>query len=210
MPYDMHSSGDLGQPPQRATTARWFILLNKPMNEEIPNLTAFDEAGLDAAFARLERQARAAATLDGEAGGGGLCLGGVGGKAGGGAGGDAGWRGGGGGLSSGVPGTQAGAAERSLRPVAEGCSGAGQEAAGGALQRAEGGGGGVAGRGTGSWPDGCGVEGRGNRHYAAGDAAADGGGASDYADAERDCGGVCGAGLLGGRGAGGGDRLLQL
>src|ERR1035437_958466 len=67
MPYDMHSSGDLGQPPQRATTARWFILLNKPMNEEIPNLTAFDEAGLDAAFARLERQARAAAALDGEA-----------------------------------------------------------------------------------------------------------------------------------------------
>ena len=38
------------------------------MNEEIPNLTAFDEAGLDEAFARLERQARAAAAaLDGEA-----------------------------------------------------------------------------------------------------------------------------------------------
>ncbi len=47
---------------------QWFILLNKPMNEEIPNLTAFDEAGLDEAFARLERQARAAAAaLDGEA-----------------------------------------------------------------------------------------------------------------------------------------------
>src|ERR1039458_5406142 len=61
MPHDMHSAGDLGQPPQRATTARWFILLNKPMNEVIPNLTAFDEAGLDEAFARLERQARAAA-----------------------------------------------------------------------------------------------------------------------------------------------------
>jgi len=28
------------------------------MNEEIPNLTAFDEAALDQAFARLERQAR--------------------------------------------------------------------------------------------------------------------------------------------------------
>jgi phenylalanyl-tRNA synthetase alpha chain len=38
------------------------------MNEEIPNLTAFDEAGLDAAFARLERQARAAAAaLDNDA-----------------------------------------------------------------------------------------------------------------------------------------------
>jgi phenylalanyl-tRNA synthetase alpha chain len=38
------------------------------MNEEIPNLTAFDEAGLDRAFAQLERQAReAAAALNGEA-----------------------------------------------------------------------------------------------------------------------------------------------
>jgi phenylalanyl-tRNA synthetase alpha chain len=37
---------------------QWFILLNKPMNEEIPNLTAFDEDALDEAFARLERQAR--------------------------------------------------------------------------------------------------------------------------------------------------------
>ena len=37
------------------------------MNEEIPNLTAFDEAALDAAFGALERQARkAAAALDGE------------------------------------------------------------------------------------------------------------------------------------------------
>jgi phenylalanyl-tRNA synthetase alpha chain len=37
------------------------------MNEEIPNLTAFDEAALDEAFARLERQAReAAASLSGE------------------------------------------------------------------------------------------------------------------------------------------------
>jgi phenylalanyl-tRNA synthetase alpha chain len=38
------------------------------MNEEIPNLTAFDEAALDEAFARLERQARAAAAaLDNDA-----------------------------------------------------------------------------------------------------------------------------------------------
>src|SRR5208337_846377 len=38
------------------------------MNEEIPNLTAFDEAALDEAFARLERQARdGAAALDGDA-----------------------------------------------------------------------------------------------------------------------------------------------
>jgi len=38
------------------------------MNEEIPNLTAFDEAALDQAFAQLERQAReAAAGLNGEA-----------------------------------------------------------------------------------------------------------------------------------------------
>ncbi len=38
------------------------------MNEEIPNLTAFDEAALDEAFGALERQARdAAATLNGEA-----------------------------------------------------------------------------------------------------------------------------------------------
>jgi phenylalanyl-tRNA synthetase alpha chain len=37
------------------------------MNEEILNLTAFDEAALDGAFAQLERQAReAAAALDGE------------------------------------------------------------------------------------------------------------------------------------------------
>ncbi|MGA3135174.1 MAG: phenylalanine--tRNA ligase subunit alpha [Terracidiphilus sp.] len=38
------------------------------MNEEIPNLTAFDEAALDEAFGALERQARdAAATLNGDA-----------------------------------------------------------------------------------------------------------------------------------------------
>jgi phenylalanyl-tRNA synthetase alpha chain len=38
------------------------------MSEEIPNLTAFDEAALHEAFARLERQARAvAAALDGDA-----------------------------------------------------------------------------------------------------------------------------------------------
>jgi phenylalanyl-tRNA synthetase alpha chain len=38
------------------------------MNEEIPNLTAFDEAALEAAFARLEEQARAAAAaVDSEA-----------------------------------------------------------------------------------------------------------------------------------------------
>jgi phenylalanyl-tRNA synthetase alpha chain len=37
------------------------------MNEEIPNLTAFDEAALDLAFAQLERQARAAAAaIDGD------------------------------------------------------------------------------------------------------------------------------------------------
>jgi phenylalanyl-tRNA synthetase alpha chain len=37
-------------------------------NEDIPNLTAFDEASLDEAFGALERQARvAAAALDGEA-----------------------------------------------------------------------------------------------------------------------------------------------
>ncbi len=38
------------------------------MNEEIPNLTAFDEAALDAAFGALEEQAREdAAALNGEA-----------------------------------------------------------------------------------------------------------------------------------------------
>ena len=37
------------------------------MNDEIPNLTAFDEAALGQAFAQLERQAReAAAALDGD------------------------------------------------------------------------------------------------------------------------------------------------
>jgi phenylalanyl-tRNA synthetase alpha chain len=47
---------------------QWFILLSKPMNEEIPNLDAFDEPALDRAFAQLERQARAAAAaLDNEA-----------------------------------------------------------------------------------------------------------------------------------------------
>jgi len=46
----------------------WFILLFTHMNEEIPNLKAFDEASLDQAFAQLERQAReAAAALDAEA-----------------------------------------------------------------------------------------------------------------------------------------------
>jgi phenylalanyl-tRNA synthetase alpha chain len=38
------------------------------MNEEIPNLTAFDEAALDEAFALVERQARGDATaLNGDA-----------------------------------------------------------------------------------------------------------------------------------------------
>ena len=38
------------------------------MNDEIPNLTAFDEAALDAAFGTVERQARAdAAALSGAA-----------------------------------------------------------------------------------------------------------------------------------------------
>ena len=37
-------------------------------NDTIPNLTAFDEAALERAFAQLEQQARAAAAaLDGEA-----------------------------------------------------------------------------------------------------------------------------------------------
>jgi large subunit ribosomal protein L20 len=58
---------------------------------------------------------------------------------------------------------------------------------GGALQRAQGGGGGVAGRGAGRGSDGCGAGGRGHRHHAAGHAAADRGRASDYAHAERDC-----------------------
>ena len=48
--------------------AGWFILLFTPMNDEIPNLTAFDEAALNLAFSQLEQQAReAAAALDGEA-----------------------------------------------------------------------------------------------------------------------------------------------
>ena len=38
------------------------------MNEEIPNLTAFDEAALDQAFGAVERQAREdAAAIRGEA-----------------------------------------------------------------------------------------------------------------------------------------------
>jgi phenylalanyl-tRNA synthetase alpha chain len=46
---------------------QWFILLFTHMNEEIPNLTAFDEAALDEAFALVERQAReAAAALNSE------------------------------------------------------------------------------------------------------------------------------------------------
>ena len=54
----MRPAGDRG---------RWFILLLPHMNEEIPNLTAFDEAALDQAFAALERQARGeAAALSGE------------------------------------------------------------------------------------------------------------------------------------------------
>jgi len=52
----------------RFRPTQWFILLYTHMNIEIPNLTAFDEAALDSAFAQLERQARAAATaLDNEA-----------------------------------------------------------------------------------------------------------------------------------------------
>ena len=52
----------------RQRPTQWFILLYTHMNIEIPNLTAFDEAALESAFAQLERQARAAAAaLDGEA-----------------------------------------------------------------------------------------------------------------------------------------------
>jgi len=40
---------------------RWFILMFTPMNIEIPNLTAFDEAALETAFAQLEQQARTSA-----------------------------------------------------------------------------------------------------------------------------------------------------
>ena len=47
---------------------QWFILIITHMNEQTPNLTAFDEASLGQAFAALEQQAReAAAALDGEA-----------------------------------------------------------------------------------------------------------------------------------------------
>ncbi len=47
---------------------QWFILTLTPMNIDIPNLTAFDAAALDSAFAMLEQQARAAAAaVDGEA-----------------------------------------------------------------------------------------------------------------------------------------------
>jgi phenylalanyl-tRNA synthetase alpha chain len=47
--------------------AGWFILLFTPMNDEIPNLMAFDEAALNLAFSQLEQQAReAAAALDGD------------------------------------------------------------------------------------------------------------------------------------------------
>jgi phenylalanyl-tRNA synthetase alpha chain len=53
----------------RGCSMQWFILLLPHMSEEILNLTAFDEAGLDKAFAQLERQAReAAAALNSEAG----------------------------------------------------------------------------------------------------------------------------------------------
>ncbi len=47
---------------------QWFILTITHMNEQTPNLTAFDEASLGQAFTALEQQAReAAAALDGEA-----------------------------------------------------------------------------------------------------------------------------------------------
>ena len=47
---------------------QWFILTITHMSEDIPNLTAFDDAALDRAFAAVERQAReAAAAVDGEA-----------------------------------------------------------------------------------------------------------------------------------------------
>jgi phenylalanyl-tRNA synthetase alpha chain len=50
----------------RNQQSQWFILTYTHMNEEIPNLTAFDEAALDRAFAALEKQAGDdAATLDG-------------------------------------------------------------------------------------------------------------------------------------------------
>jgi phenylalanyl-tRNA synthetase alpha chain len=47
---------------------QWFILEFTLMNDPIPNLTAFDEAALDAAFAQIEARAREAASqIDGEA-----------------------------------------------------------------------------------------------------------------------------------------------
>jgi phenylalanyl-tRNA synthetase alpha chain len=51
----------------RGRSAAWFILKLTPMNVDIPNLTAFDEAALDRAFAALESEARkAASALDGK------------------------------------------------------------------------------------------------------------------------------------------------
>ena len=133
------------------------------MNEEIPNLTAFDEAALDAAFAALERQAReAAAALDGEAAVEAFRLQWLGRKQ---------------GRLNEVSGRWLKAAPpeakkalglrfNALKAVVEGLLDAALGRRSDATRR---------------W------QGRGHRHHAAGDAAADGGGASDYADDERDC-----------------------
>ena len=151
-------------------------------NEAIPNLTAFDEAALDKAFAALEAQAREDAVR-------------------------ARWRrrfrlkwlGRKQGLLNEVSGRWLKAAPgpakkavgqrfKALKELVESCSS----------------------RRLGRGPDRCCAQGRGHRHHAARNAAADRRRAPDYAHAERDCQRVCGAGLLGGRGARGRNRLLQL
>ena len=153
-------------------------------NEAIPNLKAFDEAALDKAFAALEKQAREdAAALDDEEAMEAFRLEWLGRKQ---------------GRLNEVSGRWLKAAPAEAKK-ALGC----------ALQRAQGSGGGAAGAAAGGGPSDVAL-GRGHRHYAAGDAAADRRRASDYAHDERDCRRFCRAGLLGGRGAGGRDRLLQL
>ena len=128
-------------------------------NEAIPNLTAFDDAALDKAFAALEAQAReAAAGLDGDAAVEAFRLEWLGRKQ---------------GRLNEVSGRWLKSAPADAKKALGVRFNALKELVEGLLVAAVGGG-----------PSDCGAEGRGHRHHAAGNAAADRRRASDYAHDE--------------------------
>ncbi len=154
-------------------------------NEAIPNLTAFDEAALDQAFAALERQAReAAAALDGEAAVEAFRLEWLGRKQ---------------GRLNEVSGRWLKAAPPEAKKALGLRFNALKAVVEGLLDAAVGGG-----------PSDAALKAEAIDITLPGTRRLTGRRAPDYAHDERDCCGLCGAGLFGGRGAGGRDRLLQL